>query len=56
MVLLGALSALLERGGQAGGSLTPDIWLKVITERVPPKHVELNRKAFQSGREAVMKK
>jgi indolepyruvate ferredoxin oxidoreductase beta subunit len=53
VVLLGALSALLERGEQAGASLTPDMWLKVITERVPPKHVELNRKAFQAGRDAV---
>jgi Pyruvate/2-oxoacid:ferredoxin oxidoreductase gamma subunit len=55
VVLLGALSALLERGGQAGAGLTPEVWLKVITERVPPKHVELNRKAFQAGREAVSK-
>ena len=55
VVLLGALSALLERGGQTDVELTPDIWLKVITERVPPKHVELNRKAFQAGREAVGK-
>jgi indolepyruvate ferredoxin oxidoreductase beta subunit len=55
VVLLGALSALLERGGQAGARLTPEVWLKVITERVPAKHVELNRKAFQAGREAVGK-
>jgi len=55
VILLGALSALLERGGQAGAGLTPDVWLKVITERVPPKHVELNRKAFQAGRKAVGK-
>ncbi len=54
VVLLGALSALLERVGQAG--LTPEVWLKVITERVPAKHVELNRRAFQAGREAVGKK
>jgi indolepyruvate ferredoxin oxidoreductase beta subunit len=53
VVLLGALSALLERGGQAGTGVTPEVWLKVITERIPPKHVELNRKAFQAGREAV---
>jgi indolepyruvate ferredoxin oxidoreductase beta subunit len=55
VVLLGALSALLERGGQAAVGLTPEVWLKVITERVPAKHVELNRKAFQAGREAVEK-
>ncbi len=56
VVLLGALSALLERGGQGGAGLTPEMWLKVITERVPAKHVELNRRAFQAGREAVGKK
>jgi indolepyruvate ferredoxin oxidoreductase beta subunit len=53
VVLLGALSALLEQSQQAGAILTSDTWLKVITARVPPKHVELNRKAFQAGREAV---
>jgi len=56
VVLLGALSALLEHAGQAGAGLTPQLWLKIITERVPAKHVELNRKAFQAGREAVGKK
>ena len=56
VVLLGALSALLERDGMAGLKLPPEMWLKVITERVPPKHVELNRKAFQAGRDAVGKK
>jgi indolepyruvate ferredoxin oxidoreductase beta subunit len=55
VVLLGALSALLERDGIAGPQLTPEMWLKVITERVPAKHVELNRKAFQAGRDAVKK-
>ena len=55
VVLLGALSALLERSGQAGAGLNPGIWLEVISELVPPKHVELNRKAFQAGREAIMK-
>jgi indolepyruvate ferredoxin oxidoreductase beta subunit len=53
VVLLGALSALLEQGRQAGQELNPEAWLKVITARVPPKHVELNRMAFQAGREAV---
>jgi indolepyruvate ferredoxin oxidoreductase beta subunit len=55
VVLLGALSALLKRGGAAGPVLTAEVWLRVITERVPAKHVELNRKAFQAGREAVGK-
>ena len=56
VVLLGALSALLERELEAGATLTPDLWLQVITARVPPKHVELNKRAFQAGREAVGKK
>jgi indolepyruvate ferredoxin oxidoreductase beta subunit len=56
VVLLGALSALLERDPDAGVELDAELWLKVITERVPPKHVELNRQAFQAGREAVGKK
>jgi indolepyruvate ferredoxin oxidoreductase beta subunit len=55
VVLLGALSALLERDLGAGEELGVEVWLKVITERVPAKHVELNKKAFQSGREAVGK-
>ena len=53
VVLLGALSARLEARGYGGKKLNAETWLKVITERVPPKHVELNRKAFQAGREAV---
>jgi indolepyruvate ferredoxin oxidoreductase beta subunit len=56
VVLLGALSALLERDQNADPELAAEVWLKVITERVPPKHVELNRQAFQAGREAVANK
>jgi indolepyruvate ferredoxin oxidoreductase beta subunit len=55
VVLLGALSALLERDQAADPELTPEIWLEVITARVPPRHVELNRQAFHAGREAVGK-
>lgn len=40
-VLLGALAKKLE--------LAPDIWQKVISQRVPAKTVELNKKAFESG-------
>jgi indolepyruvate ferredoxin oxidoreductase beta subunit len=54
VVLLGALSALIEHQGLADGELTADIWLKVIIERVPKKYIELNRKAFDAGREAVV--
>jgi indolepyruvate ferredoxin oxidoreductase beta subunit len=53
VVLLGALSALLERAQFVGPPLTCEVWLKVITQRVPPKYVELNRRAFDAGREAV---
>ncbi len=50
VVLLGALSALMEREGLAGSELPAEIWLNVITGRVPPKYVELNRLAFNAGR------
>lgn len=53
VVLLGALSALVEQAGLTPG-LTPDAWLAVITERVPARYVELNRRAFNAGREAVL--
>jgi indolepyruvate ferredoxin oxidoreductase beta subunit len=53
VVLLGCLSALLEREGLAGAELSAEMWLKVITERVPPKYVELNRQAYQAGRKVV---
>lgn len=53
VVLLGALSALIEQEGLAPG-LTPEAWLAVIGERVPAKYLELNRRAFQAGREKVL--
>jgi indolepyruvate ferredoxin oxidoreductase beta subunit len=56
VVLLGALSALLERTGKAGAGIKSEVWLNVLTARVPAKHVELNRRAFQAGRDAVVKK
>ena len=45
VVILGALSEILEHDAEP--------WLKVIEARVPPKFVELNRKAFHAGRESV---
>lgn len=45
VVLLGALSALLD--------IDPGQWDAVLEMRVPAKHLELNRKAFHAGREAV---
>ncbi len=41
-IVLGALSTHLD--------MDPAIWLNVIERRVPPKYVELNRKAFWEGR------
>jgi indolepyruvate ferredoxin oxidoreductase beta subunit len=55
VVLLGALSALMDRQGLAQSKLSAETWLSVILQRVPPKYVELNRKAFEAGREAVNK-
>ena len=56
VVLLGALSALLEQPGGpglAGIRLEPETWLEVIMARVPAKYSDLNRRAFLAGREAV---
>jgi len=53
VVLLGALSALLEQADYIGPQLTRETWLAEITRRVPPRYVELNRSAFEAGREAV---
>ncbi len=55
VVLLGALSALLEWDGLAGTKLRSEVWLNVIAERVPARHTELNRKAFQKGRDVIEK-
>ncbi len=52
VVLLGALSALVEQEGLAPG-LASDAWLAEIAQRVPAKYLELNRQAFTAGREAV---
>ena len=43
VVLLGALSALIERAGLAP-ELTSEAWLNVIVERVPARYVELNKR------------
>ncbi len=54
VVLLGALSALLEADpALEGAALTPETWMNVIEARVPPKYLELNRRAFEEGRRAV---
>ena len=53
VVLLGALSALMERQGMTGPELPAETWLNVIIQRVPPKYVDLNRQAFIAGRNLV---
>ncbi len=50
VVLLGALSALIERQGLATPALTAEVWLEVITGRVPARYAEINRAAFMAGR------
>jgi indolepyruvate ferredoxin oxidoreductase beta subunit len=45
VVLLGALSTFLD-------DVSPVLWLQSIEERVPKRFIELNRRAFQAGREA----
>lgn len=46
IVLLGALSTFID-------DLPPDSWLVAIEARVPERFVELNRRAFGAGREAM---
>ena len=47
VVMLGALSTFLD---------TPeDIWLQVISQRVPERYVEINRKAFAAGGDYLRK-
>ncbi len=41
-VLLGALSKLVD--------IDEDVWLRVISARVPERHIETNHKAFKAGR------
>lgn len=45
VVILGAFSNFIE--------IDDDIWLEVISESVPPKFQNLNRKAFMEGRKLV---
>lgn len=48
VVILGALSALLDTPAEA--------WLEAVEAHVPPKAVEVNRKAFMLGREQTLRK
>lgn len=53
VVLLGALSVLLEMEGLIDQGLTADTWQRMIAERVPAEKKELNLKAFGMGREMM---
>jgi indolepyruvate ferredoxin oxidoreductase beta subunit len=44
VVVLGALSTRIPQ-------VPPEIWLEVIAEWVPKRFIEINRNAFQAGRE-----
>ena len=46
VAILGALSALLDTPAEA--------WLEAVEAHVPPKAVEVNRTAFELGREQIM--
>ncbi len=46
VVLLGAFSTFLD-------NVPPDVWLQSIEKQVPAKFIELNKRAFQVGREAI---
>lgn len=52
-VLLGALSRLLETAMGADRALPVELWLEVLSERVPRAYLGLNRDAFLAGRSAV---
>ena len=54
VVLLGALSAMMERQGADTVQVPVETWLSVIIERVPAKYAELNQRAFEAGRQAVL--
>jgi indolepyruvate ferredoxin oxidoreductase beta subunit len=47
IVVLGALSALLDQ-------VKRGIWLEVIAERVPKKYIDVNKQAFQMGRDSLI--
>jgi indolepyruvate ferredoxin oxidoreductase, beta subunit len=53
VIMLGALSHLMEKQSLTDGRQYLDTWLKVVADGVPAKYVELNQKAFLAGRAAV---
>ena len=53
VILLGALSELLEHQTGFGSGLPLDLWLNTLSERVPLMYIDLNRSAFQAGRKEI---
>jgi indolepyruvate ferredoxin oxidoreductase beta subunit len=53
VVLLGALSGLLENQGWVVPQLTQEIWFNTISNFVPQKHLSVNQLAFITGRDRV---
>jgi indolepyruvate ferredoxin oxidoreductase, beta subunit len=53
VALLGALAGLMESHDLSEPELTGEIWLSVISSRVPKKTIELNKNAFMAGRQVV---
>jgi len=51
--LIGALSRLLEDQALTGPELSEAVWLDVVSRRVPPTSIDLNRRAFLAGRSGV---
>jgi hypothetical protein len=49
VILLGALSVHVR-------DVPSDLWLQIVEEQVPKKHLELNRRAFEAGRQAGLSK
>ncbi len=53
VIILGALSKLMEQQSLTDERLCLDTWLKAVAERVPAKYIDLNQKAFLAGRAVV---
>jgi indolepyruvate ferredoxin oxidoreductase beta subunit len=53
VILLGALSRLMEKQSLSDERLSLDIWFKAVAERVPARYLELNQKAFLAGRKII---
>jgi indolepyruvate ferredoxin oxidoreductase, beta subunit len=50
VIMLGALSQLMEQQSLTDGRVCLETWLKAVAERVPAKYIELNQRAFLAGR------